>query len=210
MARVKRDAAEPPVPEKILTASMKVFGAVGYESASMKAIAKESGVTPAALYYHYKDKRDLLAQGLVALAKAVVAAVRIEAVDIEADPRRALERFVRTYITYQITNIRAVAPMYSSLVHGVHHKRNVLTDRQMRTIREIERQSLETIRDILDAGRRQGHFAVESTTLTAFAIIGMCEHTLAWVDPKGRANVRDIARYFSGLALRMVSPASGS
>jgi hypothetical protein len=71
-------------------------------------------------------------------------------------------------------------------------------------VREIEHQNLDILRGILDAGRKQGVFRVESTTMTAFAIIGMCEHTLSWVNPEGKADVQDIARYFARLALKMV------
>lgn len=205
MGRVKREATDTPVPQKILDASMKVFGAVGYESASMKAIAAEAGVTPAALYYHYKDKQELLAEGLKTLAQGVLDAVDATPQEIERDPRRALERFVQQYITYQLNVIRETAPMYSSLVHGVNRKRGALTVKQVKSLRQIEHRHLDLLKTILDTGKAQGHFRFESTTITAFAIIGMCEHTLSWVNPTGKLRVEDIARSFSKLSLRLVS-----
>lgn len=205
VGRVKRDATDTPVPQKILDASMKVFGAMGYESASMKAIATEAGVTPAALYYHYKDKQELLAEGLKTLAQGVLDAVEATPQEIARDPIRALERFVQQYITYQLTVIRETAPMYSSLVHGVNRKRGGLTAKQVKSLRQIEHRHLDLLKAILDTGKAQGHFKFESTTVTAFAIIGMCEHTLSWVNPTGKLRVEDIARSFSRLALRLVS-----
>lgn len=205
MARIRRDENDTPIPDKIREASMKVFGAVGYESASMKAIAAEAGVTAAALYYHYKDKRELLAEGLKELAQGVLKAVEMPLTEISRDPRKALARFVTNYITYQLTTIRATAPMYSSLVHGVQRKRNVLTEGQLKALRKIEHQHLDVLREILVTGKQQGLFAFESATVAAFAIIGMCEHTLTWVNPAGEYKVDDIARQFSRFALAIVA-----
>ena len=205
MARIKRGAHETPIPEKILSASMKVFGAIGYEAASMKEIAKEAGVTAAALYYHYTDKRELLAKGLEAIARSVRDATHIDSAEIKADPVQALDRYVINYISYQISEIRTVAPMYTSLVHGMQRKGNSLTAKQIRVIRDLEQEHVDKIREILDEGRRQGLFSFESPTITAFAIIGMCEHTLTWVNPEGKTSVREIAKYFASLVRKMVA-----
>jgi len=205
VARVKRAPNATPIPEEILRAAIKVFGADGYEGASTKAIAAEAGVTPAALYYHYKDKRELLAKGLEWIAQSVFDAVQVSPESIQIDPAKALSGFVGSYITFQLTKIRSIAPMYTSLVHGVQQKRDLLTPKQMHTLRGIEHRYLDVLREILDAGARKGLFSDENPTLTAFAIIGMCEHTLSWVKPSGDAKVADIAAYYSRLALKMAS-----
>ena len=182
-----------------------MFGTLGYEGASMERIAKASGVTAAALYYHFANKRELLAEAMARLAQLVVEAVYVEPAAIAADPRAMLERFVSNYIVFQMTKIRSAAPMYSSLVHGVKQKRSVLTAKQLQHIRNIERGSLETLRSILAAGTERGEFSIESPTVTAFAILGMCEHTLSWVNPQGRSDVHEIARQHADLALRMTA-----
>jgi AcrR family transcriptional regulator len=63
----------------ILDAAGRVFAAHGLEGASLRAIAKEAGYTPGALYFHYASKEeiygDLLAESLDRLDAAVDAAV---------------------------------------------------------------------------------------------------------------------------------------
>lgn len=63
----------------ILEAASRVFSEQGLEGASLRAIAREAGYTPAALYFHYADKQeiygDLLAESLQRLDAAVAAAV---------------------------------------------------------------------------------------------------------------------------------------
>lgn len=62
----------------ILEAAGRVFSQQGLEGASLRAIAREAGYTPAALYFHYADKEeiygDLLAASLQRLDAAVAEA----------------------------------------------------------------------------------------------------------------------------------------
>ena len=65
----------------ILEAATRVFSAHGLEGASLRAIAREAGYTPAALYFHYASKEeiygDLLADSLQRLDAAVAQAVEM-------------------------------------------------------------------------------------------------------------------------------------
>jgi AcrR family transcriptional regulator len=170
----------------------------------MQAIALEAGVTPAALYYYYDDKRELLFNTLEDIVKRLVETCRQPRAEVERDPAAALSNFVAAYITFQLRELKQVAPMYSSLVHGVKRQRNLLTHRQLRILRAFERQLLDSLRDIITAGNKSGEFDVQSPTITAFAIIGMCEHTINWVNPSGKVSVPSLASYYSQLAFRIV------
>lgn len=46
-------------PDRILFAAQKVFGAMGVQGASIRAIAQEAGCDPALLYYHFESKEGL-------------------------------------------------------------------------------------------------------------------------------------------------------
>jgi AcrR family transcriptional regulator len=45
--------------ERIMSVSLKLFARDGYESVSVRTIAGQLGITQAALYKHYKNKRDI-------------------------------------------------------------------------------------------------------------------------------------------------------
>lgn len=49
---------------QILDAAAQLFAERGYDGVSMRDIAKVVNVTPANLYYHFKDKADLIAETL--------------------------------------------------------------------------------------------------------------------------------------------------
>src|SRR5215467_8598373 len=52
-------AAEPPR-RQMLAAAIDCFARHGYQGTSIDRIAREAGVTKGALYYHFRDKEDLL------------------------------------------------------------------------------------------------------------------------------------------------------
>jgi AcrR family transcriptional regulator len=64
MATVKplsrREAARQAVRERIMDAARDLFVAKGYEAATMRDLAKATEYTPSALYYHFKDKAELM------------------------------------------------------------------------------------------------------------------------------------------------------
>jgi AcrR family transcriptional regulator len=45
---------------KILEAALELFGAQGFDSTTVREIAQRVGLTDAALYYHFKSKREIL------------------------------------------------------------------------------------------------------------------------------------------------------
>ncbi len=80
----------------ILAAAGRVFAEHGLEGASLRAIAREAGYTPAALYFHYASKEeiyaDLLAESLARLDAAVAEAAEGAAAADKATQEQALAR----------------------------------------------------------------------------------------------------------------------
>jgi len=48
--------------EQILKEAVKIFAKKGYENTSLEEIAKEVGITKPAIYYHFKNKKELYNQ----------------------------------------------------------------------------------------------------------------------------------------------------
>ena len=58
--RDKRAATAEPPRKQMLAAAIDCFARHGYRGTSIERIAREAGVTKGALYYHFRDKEDLL------------------------------------------------------------------------------------------------------------------------------------------------------
>src|SRR5205085_11655113 len=80
------------------------FARYGYQGTSIDRIARESGVTKGAIYYHYKDKNDLLA---AAVADRVAEFEdRVQSACRDAAPEESLRRIVAVCIEHAVSNDR--------------------------------------------------------------------------------------------------------
>ena len=101
--RERRKLPKAALREEIMNAAAELFAAEGYESASMRKIARRIGYTPMSIYLHFKDKADLLdcicEQAFVDLYQ------RHERVDAEiGDPGERLKAGMRAFIDFARQN----------------------------------------------------------------------------------------------------------
>ena len=64
--------------EKILEVSEKLFSEVGYDAASIGEISKMAGINKATIYYHFKDKQDILHSLYENMIREMVQRVNVE------------------------------------------------------------------------------------------------------------------------------------
>jgi TetR/AcrR family transcriptional repressor of bet genes len=56
---------------EIVQAMMKVMAVSGYEGASIQAIAKQAGLAPGLIHYHFKTKQDILLESVTQLSNVL-------------------------------------------------------------------------------------------------------------------------------------------
>ncbi len=87
---------------KILAAARQLFVERGYDAVSMRQIAQKIEYTPTAIYFHFKDKQDLInqccAEEFLNLAKAFQHLMDIK------DPVVRLKKMGMQYIEFGLTN----------------------------------------------------------------------------------------------------------
>jgi len=94
--------------EKILQAGRQLFSKSGYVGTSMADIAKETGITKAALYYFFKNKQALYIR---ILSELIDRASAIYDVDPTSDPQKALKK--------TILDVVAVSMEYGSMLETI-------------------------------------------------------------------------------------------
>src|SRR5213594_4940090 len=62
MSRGRKPRAERPEPsrEQLMAAAIDCFARLGYQGTTIDRIARDAGVTKGAVYYHFRDKEELL------------------------------------------------------------------------------------------------------------------------------------------------------
>jgi len=97
----------------LVLAGRRILEKEGPNALSLRAVAREAGVSPAAPYHHFKDKCDLLAavagEGWHELSLAIV-----EARARAKDPRHGLSEIGVAYVTFARENPALYRLMYNS------------------------------------------------------------------------------------------------
>ena len=154
------------------------FARYGYQGTSIDRIARESGVTKGAIYYHYKDKNDLLA---AAVADRVGEFEdRVQSACRGLAPEESLRRIVAVSIEHAVSNDRprfAIKLMVEAI--DTH-------DPLLDSMRGMMRRFRAFLRNIVRAGQDDGTFRRDAdadqvaATLTS-AVIGA--ETQYYLDP---------------------------
>lgn len=188
--------------ERILAESARVFNRRGYDAATLDDIAQALGVTKAALYYHVKNKEDLLLQCHQKALDIAINAVRTalaEASEPDEQLRVVLTRYIGG-MTDQLAGI--VVLLYEGALSSSHYHQ-IMEQRD-----EYERM----LRGIVDEGVRSGVFVPCDSRLIGFAILGALNWIPRWYKPGGPRTPKEIAAAFSeyfvrGLQAHPSSPA---
>src|SRR5580704_13288470 len=87
----------------LVEAARRILEAEGASALSLRAVAREAGVSPAAPYHHFKDKTELLEavahEGWETLGEAIAEARRTS-----ADPRDAIANIGIAYVKFAREN----------------------------------------------------------------------------------------------------------
>jgi AcrR family transcriptional regulator len=98
----------------LVNATFLVAVREGIDGVSLRAVARRAGVSEAAPYHHFKDKRELLAAAAgVAFERLEVRVV--EAVERRRDPTAKIVAFAKAYVTFAVEE-----PGMFRLIFGAH------------------------------------------------------------------------------------------
>jgi len=154
------------------------FARYGYQGTSIDRIARESGVTKGAIYYHYKDKNDLLSAAVADRVKEFED--RVQSACSGTAPEESLRRIVSVCIEHAVSNDRprfAIKLMVEAI--DTH-------DPLLDAMRGMMRRFRAFVRNIIRAGQEDGAFRRDAdaeqiaATLTS-SVIGA--ETQYYLDP---------------------------
>ena len=185
---------------RVREAALRLFAAHGFEATGIRDIARDAGVSTAALYHYMSSKHDLLIdimrEGLHRLTAGGHAA--LQEVNTPAEQLAAL---VRWHIVY----------------HGREQLVSMVSDNELRALSSSQLKSMIKLRDRYEVlwrdtvarGVKSGDFHVKDEKLTRLALLHMCSGVVYWYSPAGELALPAIADDFVELALAMVGYGAG-
>jgi AcrR family transcriptional regulator len=176
------------VRERILAAAVQLFAQYGYHAATMRDIARISGIQAASIYYHYASKQALLVEIMDTHMRNLNASLRRiaqESSSIEQRLHEAIANHIRLHTTYK-------AEFF-------------IIDTEIRALEEEQRDVILALRDqyeilfqgLLREGMEQGIFRQVDIKVASYALIAMCTEVATWFRPDGRLSVQQVIDIYS-------------
>ncbi|MGC0378290.1 MULTISPECIES: TetR/AcrR family transcriptional regulator [unclassified Streptomyces] len=185
----------PDAARRLLLAAVEAFAERGYHATTTRDIAGRAGMSPAALYIHYKTKEELLHRiSRIGHQKAVE--ILRTAARAEGTPGERLAEAVSSFVRWHAggrTTARVVQYELDSL--GPDARAEILG---------LRRQVDAEVRGIIEEGVRSGEFDVIDVQGTTLAVLSLCIDVARWFNVDGPRTPEEVGALYADLVLRMV------
>lgn len=171
------------VRERILAAAVQLFAQYGYHAATMRDIARISGIQAASIYYHYASKQALLVEIMDTHMRTLIANLQRIMLETSSSEQQLYEAIAN--------HIR---------LHTTHKAEFFIIDTEIRALEEEQRGVILPLRDqyelllqsLLREGMEQGIFRQVDIKIASYALIAMCTEVATWFRPAGRLSVQQV------------------
>ncbi|MEU3188500.1 TetR/AcrR family transcriptional regulator [Streptomyces sp. NPDC006923] len=190
----------PEAARRLLVAAVEAFAERGYHATTTRDIAGRAGMSPAALYIHYKTKEELLHR-ISRIGHDRALELLSAAADREGTAAERLADAVRSFVRWHAerhTTARVVQYELDAL--GEEHRAEIV---------ELRRRTDAVVRRILGDGVRDGEFDVPDVPGTTLAVLSLCIDVARWFNTAGRRTPDEVGALYADLVLRMVSAPRG-
>ncbi|WP_149180587.1 TetR/AcrR family transcriptional regulator [Streptomyces sp. TRM49041] len=185
----------PDAARRLLIAAVDAFAERGYHATTTRDIAGRAGMSPAALYIHYKTKEELLHRiSRIGHDKA------LEILEAAASaPGTAAERLadaVRKFVRWHAER--------HTTARVVQYELDALAPEHRAEIIELRRGTDAVVRRIISEGVEAGEFDVPDVPGTTLAVLSLCIDVARWFNAQGRRTPDEVGDLYADLVLRMV------
>ncbi len=177
--------------QTIVAAAAELFARNGFGATSLDDMATALGVTKGALYYHVKNKEEILR--LIFLQVLTIAEEPLrQIVESKIDPAEKLAQAISHHTAVAADRSPQMIVFYREQVH--------LTGPFSREISHRKKTYESYFEQIIEEGIAAGQFRAEvDPKIATFGILGMCNWLSQWYKPGGTYTPTQIAQFFSQL-----------
>lgn len=181
--------------ERIVAVARTLFLRNGFDGTPMSHVAKAADVSTPAVYWHFESKDalyfEVIARGYQDFLDELFSRT------VGKSPAARLHSYVRAFIDLQLRDTDV------AMQYGFHQLRAGLSNEKQLEIDVALRENLTFLKEILRDGNADGSFSVQDLTVTALAIITMCEYVFTWFKGSARLTVNETADVYADLVGRL-------
>jgi AcrR family transcriptional regulator len=188
----------PDAARRLLVAAVEAFAERGYHATTTRDIAGRAGMSPAALYIHYKTKEELLHR-ISRIGHDKALDIPRTAARREGSARERLADAVSSFVRWHAGR-RTTARV-------VQYELDALGPEARAEIVALRRQVDAEVRGIIEDGVAAGEFDVADVQGTTLAVLSLCIDVARWFSVDGPRTPDEVGELYAGLVLRMVGAA---
>jgi len=185
---------------KILAHATEVFYEKGYEGASMRDLARSSGMSLSGLYYYFESKEKLLYLIQKHTFGTIVDNLR-ERLEQLSDPEERIRVFILNHLEYFLANQKAMKVL--------SHEAEVLKNGFGSEIASLKRTYYRMCVRLLEELKAARGLEC-SPRMAVLSLFGMMNWIYTWYNPRVDADAEHLAREMSNIFLRGVDGATES
>jgi len=168
----------------------------GYHGTSVRDIAERAELSPAAIYYHFTSKQDVLATIMERGIERLLMRTRTALAEAGEAPQDRLCAIVEVQVLFHLESQGAT-------LLGTSELRAL--DEPVRSKHRAKRLKQQRLFDqVVEEGVAQGAFTTTLPREAARAIVVMCTGVASWFSPRGKLSRDQIVQRYQRLALDMV------
>jgi len=177
--------------DRILATATEVIAREGYEKASMRAVAKASGVSLAGLYHYFDSKEKMLFLIQFRTFGALVGHLK-EKLHGSEEPVEQLRILVRAHVSYFVANMAALKVC--------SHELDSLTGEAYEETRTIRREYYLLARSVVEGllKRRNGSNGSFDLRVATMSLFGTLNWLYRWYDPGRGPSPNAVANQIAG------------
>lgn len=184
--------------DAILRQAAAVFCARGYHQASIRDIARATGVSLAGLYYYFSSKEELLYLIQRHAFETILAAARQEIAGI-GDPAERLRELVKLHLQFFLE--------HPNEMKVLTHEEEWLGRKRGREVRAIKRSYYKLWIEQVEALKRERNLSGLNPRLAVLSLFGMMNWIYTWYNPRVDPGASACAEVMAGIFLRgILSP----
>src|SRR5712692_9052117 len=182
-ARANQPDASPQL-SKILDRATDVFCDKGYDGASMRDIARATGMSLAGMYHYLGSKERLLYLIQKHSFSTILGRLR-EQLDGISDPEQGIRAFILNHLEYFLEHQQAMKVL--------SHEDEALEGDYGREVAEIKREYYRICRELLNRYKKEKGLQFDSRT-AVLSLFGMMNWIYSWYNPRLDGGAERLAR----------------
>jgi AcrR family transcriptional regulator len=180
---------------QILAHATEVFYEKGYEAASMRDLARSSGMSLSGLYYYFESKEKLLYLIQKHTFSTIVERLRMR-LDEVSDLEQRIRIFILNHLEYFLANRKAMKVL--------SHEAEVLKNGFGAEITAIKREYYQICVGLLDDFKAAKRLEF-SSRMAVLSLFGMMNWIYTWYNPRVDADAEGLSRGMGDIFLQGIS-----